>query len=261
MKATLAAQPSALRSVLSYSVDGLSGREELLLKSFVRMLNHYTEQIWNYSPHSTDLLVQAKDSPSSSAVPPAVQRVLTVSASGEEGEFCITLPLHASQLEKQLNRLGALLLQAKTQASAPEQPASQVLVLRRWPQLALLRAPGRMQLATLLTGQPLTLTALQQRSGQPLNSCIAFLAELKLANLLEPANADLPALVQPDYSPLPDQTPPQTHSVLPVVTQTAGAASMPPRKALSAAVQPGLLARIRNRLGLPVAQQSLVNEQ
>ncbi len=261
MKASLAVQPCAPRSVLTYSVDGLSGREELLLKSFVRMLNHNTEQIWSYSPHSADLLVQAKGSSSSSALLAAAQRVLTVSASGEEGEFCITLPLHANKLEKQLNRLGGLLLQAKTQASTPEQPTQQVLVLRRWPQVALLRAPGRMQLATLLAGQPLTLTGLQQRSGQPLSSCIAFLVDLKLANLLEPANADLPELVLPDYSQLPNQTSPQTHPAAPVATQTTVATTMLSRKALSAAVQPGLLARIRNRLGLPVAQQSLVNEQ
>ncbi len=255
------AQPGALRCVLSYSVEGLSSREELLFKSLVRMLNHCTEQIWNYDPHSADLLVQAKGSSVPPAMSQTVQQVLTVCAYGEEAECCVTLPLHFNQLEKQLNRLGTLLLEARAQASTPEQPASQVLVLRRWPQLALLTAPGRMQLATLLTGQPLTLAALQQRSGQPLANCMAFVAELRLADLLAPANADLPASTQPADLRLPEQPVLQMPPVVPVVTPIAVSASLLPRKTLSAAVQPGLLARIRSRLGLPGAQQTLVSEQ
>lgn len=57
----------------------------------------------------------------------------------------------------------------------------------RWPPASVLVAPGRLRMATLLTGRPLTVYDLQQDSGESLPACRAFFDDLKAAHLLMPA--------------------------------------------------------------------------
>jgi hypothetical protein len=57
----------------------------------------------------------------------------------------------------------------------------------RWPPARLLVAPGRLRLATLLTGRPSTVYDLQQDSGESLAACRVFFDDLTTAHLLMPA--------------------------------------------------------------------------
>lgn len=59
----------------------------------------------------------------------------------------------------------------------------------RWPPNALLAGPGRMRLATLMTGRPLSVDDLQQRSGESLTLCRTFFDDLTKLDLLLPAPA------------------------------------------------------------------------
>ena len=53
------------RSTLTFSVEGLAAREELLFKGYVRLLDHLTEHQWQYREasvlHRVDLLVASED--------------------------------------------------------------------------------------------------------------------------------------------------------------------------------------------------------
>jgi hypothetical protein len=89
----------------------------------------------------------------------------------------------------------------------------------------------RIRLATLMTGRPTTLALLQQRSGLAQQDCLDFLVDLRRAELLESTRpAEAPAAPAPAPEAAPVESRPATLARDPV--------------------QPGLLARIRNRLGL-----------
>ena len=67
------------RLTLTFCVEGLPAREELLFKSFVRLLDHLTQQHWSYQPPAAhqriDLLVVAD------GVQPTYSKVPTVNRS------------------------------------------------------------------------------------------------------------------------------------------------------------------------------------
>jgi hypothetical protein len=88
-----------------------------------------------------------------------------------------------------------------------------------------------MKLATLLASRPATLAALQQRSNASAQECADFIAALERAGFVAASGggaARAPESIWPDS---------QVHP--------AAEATPPARE-----VQPGLLARIRSRLGL-----------
>jgi hypothetical protein len=229
------------RSTLTFSLEGLQPREELLFKAFVRLLDHLTFQQWRYQPASSnirvDLLVVAEgfqptfgQSPAQPSQPQ--QPVLRIGNSGINGHGFLSWPLRPDELEKELNRLGgqaitqrgaqetaALFTGATTGAPiAPGQPM-QLMRLQQWPPTHLLSGTGRMRLATLLTGKAMSLDELVYRSALPHPVCEAFVNDLQRANLLlAPASVIKPM--------------PQVAAPLPKL------------------VQPGLLSRIRMRLGI-----------
>jgi hypothetical protein len=98
----------------------------------------------------------------------------------------------------------------------------------RWPPAALLAGAGRLQLATLMAGRPLSANDLQHRSGESLPLCRAFLNDLTTANLLLP-------VPPPTLLPL-ERTAHITTASQPLVKKSPA--------------QPGLLARMRLQLGL-----------
>lgn len=232
------------RSILTFCVEGLPAREELLFKSFVRLLDHLTHQQWRYHPPATDtrvdLLVVAKDvQPTYSQRPgQAPQPVLQLGSNGTNGangHGFLSWPLNPAALEKELNRLGGL---AITQRSAPQEPAlgnvavtstpvgptepaskAKPMRLQQWPPAHLLTSTDRMRLATLLTSKAMSLKELVHRSALPLPVCEAFVNDMLGAQLL--------------------------------VTPSVVAKTEPPRHApAQEVVQHGLLARIRMRLGI-----------
>jgi hypothetical protein len=223
------------RKALKFSTEGLPAREELVFKSLVRLLAGRTQHVWRYSPQAAELHVLAEglSNTSAPANPKSHQQVLIlgeVSQSIRPGYLCI--PIRAIELEDELNRIGKLLASA-TPVESPQlvalrtskTPSYDVPVrLLRWPPAHLIAAPGRIRLATLLTGKAMTLTALHQKSGQDMAVCRQFLSAMHAAMLLI-------------YSENTDVVAPTLRASLPQL-----------KRAYVAPV--GLLARIRARLGV-----------
>lgn len=224
---------TSARPALSYTLEGLAEREATLFKSFVRLIDHRTQHHWSWREASADLLVRPDGGADAL---PAGRPVLRVGRDPCQAPDYLCLPFRAADLEDRLNALGARLMAARGVAlprehaaaatSAPHtQPQSQaidaaVVQLLRWPPPHLLTTTRQVRLATLMTGRPTSLAQLSQRSGQPAEVCEAFLRRLDQAGLLRAvAAATTPA-------------------------RSTGTASR------SEAPAPGLLARIRNRLGL-----------
>ncbi|MCY1529181.1 hypothetical protein D9M68_643140 [compost metagenome] len=225
--------PKSQRALLSYSVEGLPHREEVLLKSLIRLLDHRTHQNWSWKAEQADLRVVGDQVALASPPPhPAVPTLTVAHADPQRGPF-LALPLHTDALEVALNRLGAMVVHARGLGLAvTEVPIGEHEEFRmlRWPPAAVLEAPIRLRLATLMSNRPASVLSLQQRSPATRQECADFLADLQRAGLLERAASPgvLVAASAPD-SVFPDSRFPA-----------------PARDT----VQPGLLARIRNRLGL-----------
>lgn len=244
MTATAPPVTKGQRALLSFSVEGLPPREELLLKSLVRLLDHRTHQHWAWKAGQADLRVvggqaSVETGDSATAVP-----VLAIGQpDAQRGGHFLPLPLHADELEHTLNRLGAMVVHARGLGlAAPDGHIAEDEEFRllRWPPAALLETPARVRLATLMTGRPTSLQLLRQRSGFAPQDCLDFLADLRRADLLESARQ--PASIAVGAAPIMLSAPSAPDSVLPADSR--------PQALARDTVQPGLLARIRNRLGL-----------
>lgn len=231
------------RALLSFSVEGLPPREELLFKSLVRLLDHRTHQHWAWKIDRADLRVVGEAlSPGSENPAPPVPVLAVGQVDPQRGGHFLTLPLHADALEQTLNRLGAMVVHARGLGLAA---AEAVLAddaefrLLRWPPAALLEAPHRIRLATLMTGRPTSLGVLRQRSGMGAQECLDFIADLRRSGLIENV-ADAA------------QAAPHTAAAASASAQSPDGSQPEPAPSALARdpVQPGLLARIRSRLGL-----------
>ncbi|UKI10586.1 MULTISPECIES: hypothetical protein [Variovorax] len=245
---TTAANPATKgqRALLSFSVEGLPPREELLLKSLVRLLDHRTHQHWAWKAGQADLRVVGGQASTATDDPAAAVPVLAIGQPDpQRGGHFLPLPLHADELEHTLNRLGALVVHARglgLAASDGHIAENEEFRLLRWPPAALLETPARVRLATLMTGRPTSLLLLRQRSGLAPQDCLDFLADLRRAELLESARQPAPPAIAVGAAPIMLSTPSAPDSVLPVDSR--------PQALARDTVQPGLLARIRSRLGL-----------
>lgn len=228
---TVNSAPRGQRAVLSFSIEGLPAREELLLKSLVRLLDHRTHQHWSWKVELADVrIVGDQVHTADENHPTKAAPVLHVGHVDPQRGHFLPLPLHTDMLESALNRLGALVLHARGLGIASsEEPWTdgEEFRLSQWPPAALLETPTRMKLAAMLTGKPTSLAALRQRSAATTKDCTDFLDDLKAAGLIEIAVSGM--------TPLEG-----------VHTLDAKA----PDPQARPAVQPGLLARIRSRLGL-----------
>lgn len=241
------------RATLYFSVQNISAREELLLKSVLRLLDHRCEQAWAYQPGTggpgADLVIAGEGTPPklnlSGRGMPQHLLVLGISAQASRPAF-LRMPLRADELEAELNRLGGLICQqlaagaskapGADRPAAPNAPAPTSLEskqldgaaqqapikLLRWPSANLITTRDRMRLATLMTGQPITLVALAARSGVAIEVCREFASDLGKAGFLGTGDHTAPA--------------PQS---------TSAELSKP-----AAVATTGLLSRIRTRLGL-----------
>ena len=225
------------KSERRYGVEGLGDREALVLKSMIRLLGHRTHHTWKYAPATTELMVVSEKLSAAGESTTRAQQVLTlgVRSSNQLGFLC--MPVNARELEAELNRLGALItpvnrtVQMPPEAAGvtlPNDLAAEPMRMLRWPHSALLKGPGRLRLATLMTGKQMTVHSLQRSSGESLAACSAFFEELQKANLLAPGHKVLSALL-----PTTPQAVPQ-----------------PNVAAQKNAAPPSLLARIRMRLGI-----------
>lgn len=221
------------RTPLTFSVEGLPAREELLLKSLVRLLDHRTNQSWSWKGDHADLRVVAEGTtpPPDDATRKVVPTVIVSQGDLPQGHF-LRLPLHTDELERVLNRLGTLIMHARGLGLATvTEPAEEEFRLLRWPPATLLDSPMRVRMATILASRPATLSTLQQRSTGSAAECVEFLEQLQRAGLVE------------GRTPV---THPTVRSLESVLADAVPSGPTPLREP----VQPGLLARIRSRLGL-----------
>lgn len=239
------------RPTLTFCVEGLPAREELLFKAFVRLLDHLTHQRWSYEPPAAhqriDLLVVADgvEPTYSKVLNTQPQSVLRLGFAAADGHGYLSWPLRPNALENELNRLGALTTSQRGVLSnqvlfsgaatgtplATGDTTKDLMRLQKWPPSRLLAGTGRMRLATLLTGKAMSLGELVTRSALPLQMCKAFVDELQSAQLLLSVGI------------MATQTATQTP-----VLKTEPA--LQPKTTLPKVVQPGLLDRIRMRLGI-----------
>lgn len=215
------------RTELKFSVDRLPAREELLLKSLIRVLDHRTHHHWTCVEQGADLRITTD--PGASAAAGGLLPIWLGDGMRPSGAQLLELPLHADQIESHLNRLGdAIVLARKATRETPPQANEPVLHrLRQWPSAALLDSNQRLHLAALLSARALSVLELHTRSGVPLALCNEFVDALQDAGLIEAGardGADARATTLQGSQP------------------GAGRAA-----------EPGLLARIRIRLGLQLA--------
>jgi hypothetical protein len=234
------------RALLSFSVEGLPPREALLFKSLVRLLDHRTHQHWAWKTAQADLRVVGEQMPAAHDAP-AVPMLAVGQVDPQRGGHFLALPLHADELERTLNRLGAMVVHARglgLAAAEAELGEDEQFRLLRWPPAALLEAPHRIRLATLMTGRPTSLAVLRQRAGLGTQDCQDFIADLRRSGLIESAKEATRAAARRGPASVPpagtaddgaDSRPALAHAMNPLVRDT---------------VQPSLLARIRSRLGL-----------
>ena len=235
------------RLTLTFCVEGLPAREELLFKAFVRLLGHLTHQHWSYQPPAAhlriDLLVAADGvEPTYSRVPNIqLQPVLRLGSAASDKHGYLSWPLRSGALENELNRVGALTISHRGVLRSQilfsgvatgtlleiSDATNNLMRLRKWPPSSLLAGSGRMRLATLLTSKAMSLRELVTRSGLSLQVCKAFVDELQSAQLL------LSVGITPTQSPVLKPEP----ALQPITT-------------LKKVVKPGLLDRIRIRLGI-----------
>lgn len=233
------------RSERKFSVSGLDSREELVLKSFIRLLDHRTHHAWQYAPLTAELCVVSEGTKQPRLTAPRVpqiQQVLMLGTNSSNRMGYLQMPLRAHELEAELNRLGALIVPAiqAVQMSVAENSLlpdkshdTQPIRMLRWPPPALLKAPGRLRLATLMTGKQTTVYSLQLSSGLTLEECRAFINELMAANML--------AIAQP------------AQLALQASMQIVPPASTPPQQSKTST---SLISRIRMRLGIEIGSRS-----
>lgn len=239
------------RATTSFCVLGMPPREEMLLKSFVRLLDHIVHHQWLYysaadAPRAEVVVVLHGHVPE--LTPPAgrpPQFVLTLGTEVSTAPFFLHWPLHPNELTDELNRLGELVAaQRLRQAQAAEKKAAEAQIsvtaagapglrLQQWPPPILLTKPGRMRLATLLSSRAMDLAELERRSALPAAVCKAFVEDMQRAGLLV---AQVGVGAEAATPPLKTETP----------------ANLPtaPAQAVHAVAPASLLARIRLRLGL-----------
>ena len=260
------------RSTLTFSVEGFAAREELLLKGYIRLLDYLTEHQWQYHEPSTmrrvDLLIASAQIQPTRFLQAGDRAQPVLQLGGDDtrqSAFFLTWPLKPNELEKQLNRLGRLICSGASvqtqgaashlntasarpgvaridESTAEVTPAdtAQLYSLRQWPKPMLLAEPGRMRLATLISGRGMSLDEIVLRSALPASVCERFLADMQTAGLLAPQAQ--PAQPDPDLSR---------------IVPTAKKPRLEPQHerqftlaTVAAFVQPGLLSRIRMRLGI-----------
>ena len=198
------------KKTLRFSVEGLSPRDELLLKSLVRILDHRTEYSWQCISErigeQVDLRVVSERSVVN--IEPRLaanfQAVLIITSAQPAEVGVLALPLRADLLEQELNRQGRLICGKQDQLpdhAAPSIPSPALSIvqpgfepvrilntsplrLNRWPPIALLNSSAKLKMATLLSGKPITVAQLADRANQTLSLCNDFIAELRRANLV-----------------------------------------------------------------------------
>ena len=234
------------RKQFLFCVTGLSARNEILLKSLMRLLHGVTRYDWVYSPSGQDLAVVATGTPELPAAksdlsgPPefSARACLWVGDACEGKPFRVALPLHCKELESELNKVGEWLVAQPAPAAASE--ANTVFQLLRWPPTAFLSTPERTKAATLLLKAPIKFDVLARRAGMSAEDCRLFIAVLPHMkhSVPEPDSLALERFFDAPSQP-PENPGLSTFSITKSVSTLMTSVS-----------RSGIVARIRDRLGL-----------
>lgn len=114
------------RTPLTFSVIGMAAREAMLLKSFVRMLDSRTKQRWVYRAQQNDHEQQAADltflgdegEPPEANAAATGPRQLRMGVLALDEYAKLDRPLRPDELERELNRMGKLLVTARMQSAS-----------------------------------------------------------------------------------------------------------------------------------------------
>ena len=115
------------RTPLTFSVIAMAPREAMLLKSFVRMLDSRTKQRWVYQAQESNHEQQAADltflgdegePQDANAVAPTQARQLRLGVLALDVYAKLDRPLRPDELERELNRLGKLLVTARMESAS-----------------------------------------------------------------------------------------------------------------------------------------------
>jgi hypothetical protein len=234
------------RAQFNFAVEGLSAREELLLKSMIRLLDHRTKHAWSYDTDSADLWIvdQVTNVPGQAKqrrLQPKIVILNTLQSAesvSSPSSGAVALRLNAKILEETLNQAGDSLIGlvqiehdvSKVAVASPSLSVSNLESYRlsRWPTSHMLVNPTHIRIAALLVGTPLTITQIADKSGKDLAMCQVFIDQLKQAGLL--------MVSQPTAQ----------ENLLREHLELASASNVAPVKPLS------IFARIRNRLALSI---------
>ena len=219
------ADPQRMR--LSFRIQGLPLRDELVIRSVVRLLDHRTDHHWSYSLEQADLDVVGdacdEAATASGAVIPAGHVLRAGKYRKHDGPF-LSLPVNSNALELLLNDFGNRINELKRTAEAAtgEMEAGEAFRLLRWPPAALLDGSERMKMATIIMGRALSASALAQRAGVTVQECASYLHMLQANGYLA------------------------VNTVIGDGAQNQIGMTAPVKEKVAA----GLLSRIRSRLGL-----------
>ncbi len=173
------------RARLSFATEGLTAREELLLKSLIRLLDHRTHQQWDYTAQSADiwLVAQGCKVPQAAFLQDKKPKVLTFSSTTEvTAQAQLARPFNAEQIEAALNHVGALL--AVQTGGHTQSTVVETYKLIRWPTVLVQGNPKRIMIASALLGKLMTLQEITKQSGSTQNECLEFINALKIEQLL-----------------------------------------------------------------------------
>jgi hypothetical protein len=166
----------------SFCTSDLSARDETLLKSYIAIVNHSTKHNWVYQSANADLWILglAEETLASVKEDSALSGVLKFCAVTSQRTESLSWPLRINELEALLNLMGDTV-----NCPGLNLHANSAFKLLQWPEARLLRTRDSVRLATLLTGAPVSLTKLQEKSGLEKHICTQFLKCLKqVGNLL-----------------------------------------------------------------------------
>ena len=247
----------------TFTLRQMGQRDELVLKSVIRLLQSKTRHTWLHCDNNNSNLVLLGDQPEAGRVNTGLtsgqQAVVHFNSAGRRDVNALAWPIRSDELLRRLNEAGeqlgrhhqqpaaGLFAGPAPQPAAPpglsNAPSMQRLFLVRWPDAALLRSDPRFtKLATMLTGRPVNLVDLAARSATPLHVCKGFADLLNAAGLLrvvEPAALTQTAGAQAGFA-ASSSRPASTSS-------TTRPAVQAPR---------GLISRIRQRLEMIIGSSA-----
>lgn len=228
------------RVALNFGTEGLAARQDLLIKSLIRILDFKTQHRWVYQPEAADVWIVTEGTTLPAQTRNALKpcQILTICEGEKLGPCQLSRALKSDQIEDALNYVGNLLAPASAtvpvtvpvtapslvaQATTAAAASIESFRLVRWPHTGLLANVQCIRMATLLLNRPMSLQEMVTQSGLAAAECAEFIQRLKAAGLVRLSQAH---------------------------TMHSGTAPIPLAYTPVARQQQSLFARIRNRLSL-----------